>query len=80
MSADNKPATLAENIAAFEDSRDQLERERFGRWAVFHNAALAGDFPDLQEAAAFAVQNYGRGPYMIRQIGAPPPQVRSRIV
>ena len=75
----HEPASLALNISAYEANKSELERELFGRWTVFYDAELAGDFPDLQEAAAFAVSNYGRGPYMIRRVGAPPPRLPPRL-
>ena len=63
------PATLDENIAAYEKTRSQLESEDFGKWVVFYDEELAGTYVDFQDAAAEAVKRFGRGPYLIRQVG-----------
>ena len=65
-------ATLTDNIAAYEDQRGYLEVEFFGKWVVFHDGELVGNYDDLQDAAASAVERFGRGPYLIRKVGAPP--------
>ena len=72
-------ATLLEEIAAYEEQRDYLEVEQFGRWVVFHNRELTGSYDDFQEAAAAAVERFGRGPYLIRQVGAPPMQLPASV-
>ena len=59
-------------IAAYELIQEELEAKHFGQWAVVHGEDLAGTYGDFQEAAKAAVKRFGRGPYLIRQIGAPP--------
>lgn len=73
-------ATLEENIAAFEELRHQLEAELWDRWVVFYNGELVGDYEDFQVCAAETVQKYGRGPYLIRQVGAVPIRLPSSIL
>ena len=63
---------LEREIAAFEKMRDFLEREHLYQWVVIHDEELAGTYDDFQDAAADATRRYGRGPYLIRQVGAPP--------
>ena len=63
---------LDKEIAAYERMRDRLEREHFLQWVVIHGEELSGTYDDFQDAAADATQRYGRGPYLIRQVGAPP--------
>ena len=41
-----------------------------GRWVVFHAEKLEGDFDSFEAAAEFAAKKFGRGPYLIRQVGA----------
>lgn len=63
---------LDKEIAAYESMRDILEREHLHKWIVIHGEELSGTYADFQEAAADATRRYGRGPYLIRQVGAPP--------
>ena len=67
-------------IATYERLRDDLEANHRWEWAVVHGAELAGTFEDFQVAADTAVRRYGRGPYLIRQIGAPPIVIPSHII
>ncbi len=73
-------ATLLEDIAAYEEQRDLLELEKLGKWVVFHERELAGAYDDFQLAAAEAVSRFGRGPYLIRQVGAPPMQLSASVL
>ena len=63
---------LAKEIAAFESMRDYLEREHLYKWVIIYGKELVGTYDDFQDAANVATQRFGRGPYLIRQIGAPP--------
>ena len=63
---------LAREIAAFEAMQAELEARSMGKWVVLHNAELAGIYDEFEAAAEDAVRRFGRGPYLIRQIGAPP--------
>jgi hypothetical protein len=63
---------LETEIAAFERQRDELEKHYTGKFVVFHGEEFIGAFDTLNNAAAEAVRRFGRGPYLIRQIGAPP--------
>ena len=72
--------TLSEEIAAYEERQDYLEMELLGKWVVFHNRELAGSYDDFQDAAAQAVERFGRGPYLIRRVGAPPVQLPASVL
>ena len=61
---------LDKQIEAYERNRDTLELNYLGRWVVFYDEELAGDHQTFEEAANFAVASFGRGPYLIRQVGA----------
>lgn len=63
---------LSREIAAYDRMRDSLETDHFAEWVVVHGEKLAGTYMDFQAAAADAVRRFGRGPYLIRQIGEPP--------
>lgn len=65
-------ATLKKEIAAYETMRGDLEMERLGKWVVVHDEKLVGTYDSFHEAAEDAVQRFGRGPYLIRQIGQAP--------
>ena len=65
-------ATLLENIAAYDEQRNYLETEHLGQWALFFDKELIGTYDDFQVLANEAVTRFGRGPYLIRKIGAPP--------
>ncbi len=63
---------LKEEIAAYEDMRNDLEIEHFGKWVVIHDNKLLGAYDSFELAAEDAVKYFGRGPYLIRKVGAPP--------
>lgn len=65
-------ANLNDDIAAYDSMRAQLEAEHMGQWAVVFDRNLIGIFTSFEAAAEVAVTRFGRGPYLIRQIGAPP--------
>lgn len=65
-------STLKIEIAAYERMRDDLELEHFGKWVVVHDEKLVGTYETFEKAAETAVERFGRGPYLIRQVGAPP--------
>jgi hypothetical protein len=58
-------------IEAFEKMRSALEAKHMGKWVLVKDRELIGLFEDFEAAAEEAVQRFGRGPYLIRQIGAP---------
>ena len=65
-------AGIREEIVAYERKRSDLEAECFGKWVVFHKQELEGRYDSFEAAAEAAVARFGRGPYLIRQVGAPP--------
>lgn len=64
--------TLKKEIDAYEAIRNELELNYRGQWVVFHDAEMHGSFDSFESAAESAVGQFGRGPYLIRQVGAPP--------
>ena len=65
-------AGLKKEIAAYEKMRGDLEIEHLGKWVVVHDRKLVGTYGSFEEAAEDAVPRFGRGPYLIRQVGAGP--------
>lgn len=65
-------AELSEEIAAYEAVKADLEAKALGKWALVHEKKLVDVFESFEKAAETAVVRFGRGPYLIRQIGAPP--------
>ena len=63
---------LDAEISAYEKMRDDLEAHAMGKWVLVHNGELIGTFDSFDSAATVAVAKFGRGPYLIRQVGAPP--------
>jgi hypothetical protein len=64
-------AELDEEIAAFEMLRADIEARQSGKWVLIHRRDLIGMFDSFDLAAQEAVSRFGRGPYLIRQIGGP---------
>lgn len=63
---------LETEIAAFEQRKDDLETHHKGKFVVFYGAEFVGAYDTFENAARVAVSRFGRGPYLIRQVGAPP--------
>lgn len=59
-------------IAAYEREKQALEERHMGKWVLFYDEKLIGVYDSLESAAEEAVARFGRGPYLIRQVGAPP--------
>jgi hypothetical protein len=63
---------IDKNIDAYDAMSNALEAENMGKWVLIHDAKLVGIFNSFQAVAETATKNFGRGPYLLRQIGAPP--------
>jgi hypothetical protein len=61
---------LNDDIAAYQVVRAGLEASIQGKWVVFRDKRLVGSFDSFDDAAKDAVGKFGRGPYLIRQVGA----------
>jgi len=67
-----KKDALDENIAAYEARLKELEKHHMGKWVVFRDCVLVDAFDTFHNAADHAARRFGRGPYLIRQVGEPP--------
>ena len=65
-------SVLTGEIAAFEEMKGKLEARHLGKWVIFRDEELKGIYDSLDDAAVDAARRFGRGPYLIRQIGEPP--------
>jgi hypothetical protein len=59
-------------IRAYETKLPELEKTYPNKFVVFSGEEFFGAWDTLNAAAAAAVARFGRGPYLIRQVGAPP--------
>ena len=73
-------ASLKAEIAAFERMQAELEARHLHAWVLFHDGKFVDAYPDFESAAAFAVERFDRGPYLIRQVGAGPIQLPGGMV
>ena len=48
---------------------DYLENEHFGKWVLFYDEEFIESYDDFQDAGYEALKRFGRGPYLIRQVG-----------
>ena len=69
-------AAIHKEQAAYEAQKEYFERHHKGEWVVFHDEELAGIYDNLQDAAEDALHRFGLGPYLIEQVGTPPPRIR----
>ncbi len=72
MSKPNGGRPLDTEIAAYQRQAADLEASYLGKWVVFKGATLMAIHESFETAAEDAIGQFGRGPYLIRQIGAPP--------
>ena len=63
---------LQAEIEAFERMREKLEADYMGKWVLFHDRALVEVCDSFEVAADLGVRQFGRGPFLIRQIGETP--------
>lgn len=75
-----QPATLDADIAAYDAQKAELEAKYLGKWVVFHQGKFIGSYPDFNSAAKTAVEQFGRGPYLIRQVGQQPVTLPASVV
>jgi hypothetical protein len=69
---DKSMADLNQEIVAYEKMQNSLEVKHTGKWVVIHDGTLIAVYDFFEAAANDAVEKFGRGPFLIRQVGAPP--------
>jgi len=65
-------ADIKSNLAAYTKMQDELEAKYMGKWVLFYDDKFISVFETFEDAAQDAVKQFGRGPYLITQVGAPP--------
>ena len=65
-------AGIDDEVKAFELLRAMLEANHMNQWVVIHEQKLIDTYDSFEGAADDAVQRFGRGPFLIRQVGALP--------
>lgn len=65
-------AEIDAEIEAYDAMREQLEAKYTGKWILVHDRQQIGLYDTFEAAAEDATKRFGSGPYLIRQIGAPP--------
>lgn len=71
---------LDKEIQAFDAQKAELEKTYPGKFVVFKDEKLVGAWDTLDAAAQRAVALFGRGPYLIRQVGAPRPTLPASVL
>ncbi len=71
---------LSKEIQAYENFRSELEMDHLGEWVVVHDEKLIGRYLSFEAAAEDAIERFGRGPYLIRQIGQAPLTLPASVV
>jgi hypothetical protein len=71
---------LETEIQAYDKKLRELEKVYPGKFVVFKGEEFIGAWDTLNAAAAEAVARFGRGPYLIRQVGAPPPTLPASVL
>ncbi len=63
---------LDKEIAFYESQKGQFENQHFGEWVLIYASEVISFYKSFDLAAQDAVQKFGSGPYLIRQVGATP--------
>ncbi len=63
---------LDSEIKTFEAQKSELELHHNGKYVVIKGDKVVGVWDSMDNAASEAVRRFGRGPFLIRRIGAPP--------
>ena len=78
--AERLETPLADEIAAFDGMKGDLQKNHLGKFVVIKGGNLVGVWDTLDAAATDAVLKFGRGPYLIRQVGAPTPTLPASVM
>ena len=62
---------LERENATYARLRETLEAEHHSEWALIRGETYVGAFPTFEDALREAGRRFGRGPFLIREIGAP---------
>jgi hypothetical protein len=65
-------ADIVKDIEFYDSIKSNLEATHLSKWVLIHNQKFINTYENFDKAVEDAVKLFGRGPYLIRQIGAPP--------
>ena len=69
---DAEAIALESEIAAYEEQKEKLEQKHTGKWVVFRKGRVVMAFDSFAEADDWVLATYGRGPCLVRKVGARP--------
>lgn len=58
-------------MKAFNNMSEELNQHHAGKFVIIYNGQFVASFDNINNAASEAVKRFGRGPYLIRKVGAP---------
>jgi hypothetical protein len=73
-------SVLDREIETFNRMKADLEQHHNGKFVVIRDSDLIDAFDTFDAAAGEAVRRFGRGPYLIRQVGALPPVLPASVL
>lgn len=73
-------SSLDREIETFNRLKPDLEQHHMGKFVVIKDTDLVGAFDTFDAAGGEAVRRFGRGPYLIRQVGALPPALPASVL
>ena len=80
MNTPPESSSLATEMRTYGARRCELEKLYFGKFIVIKGTEVVGAWDTLAAAAEEAVRRFGRGPYLIRQVGAPPAMLPASVL
>ena len=63
-------AGFAKQVEAYDRMKENFERDHKGKWVVVFNEEAVGFYFSFEDAAEEAVRKFGRGPYLIKEVGS----------
>lgn len=71
---------LETEIATYDALFDDLVKHHFAKFVVIRGDSFLGAFDNFENAANAAVQAFGAGPFLIRQVGAAPASLPASVL
>ena len=71
---------LEKELKIYEQNKTEFEKDHKWEWVVIHGEEVVGFYEDFQDAARTAVERFGRGPYLIKEVGVPKPSLPASVL